>query len=167
MPKMIALKRRRYESKLVNVNDIFDVRSKDVRLLKAMKWATDYVEPPSMVSTVIQDPLLEAVHSAMVEHRAEASNEEPVQIEEPQDSPDPKPEEYTNANVEEETSQEVTVEEEMPQPVQTEDHFEMLRARAISLGIHVDGRWSYSRLQREIDEYNKRTYQRTDLRAEE
>jgi len=37
---------------------------------------------------------------------------------------------------------------------QSPEYSRMLRERATSLGIKVDGRWSDTRVQREIDEYN-------------
>lgn len=79
------------------------------------------------------------------------------------------------SNVEEEPSPLEEIDEDessdmstsTPSPQQTSEYSAMLRNRARSLGIRVDGRWSDERVQREIDEYNKKTYQRMDIRASE
>jgi hypothetical protein len=52
-------------------------------------------------------------------------------------------------------------------PAPNTEYSTMLRNRARNLGLRVDGRWSDERVQREIDEHNKKTYQRMDVRASE
>ncbi len=192
MPKMIATMRQRYDGQTVSKNDVFDVKDKDVRLLKALgrvaklKVAamsaenTSALIPNPIRSTGGGETHQHAVEAKAVEHEIGAvSANAPVPPPEEPASPVDVIENVTEAVPEIDPESEFVdlnllnppdneLEAEMPteNPVEHTEYSKMLRDKAMFLGIRVDGRWSDARVQREIDEYNKRTYQTTALHAE-
>jgi hypothetical protein len=51
MQKLVLLKKYSYAGKHLKPGDIFDAKDADVRLLKALKVAADYVPPPEPKQT--------------------------------------------------------------------------------------------------------------------
>jgi hypothetical protein len=51
MKKLVLLKKYSYAGKHMKPGDIFDAKDADVRLLKALKVAADYVPPPEPKQT--------------------------------------------------------------------------------------------------------------------
>ncbi len=195
MPKMIATMRQRYDGQTVSKNDIFDVKDKDVRLLKALgRVAKLKVEAMSAENTsaLIPNPVRStgqthqhAVEAKVVEPISGGGSTAPLGESEPpvdvteevienviptpiqlEEVVDP---ESDSVNLDELIPPDNESEEEMSKAESFVEHTgysKMLRDKAVFLGIRVDGRWSDARVQREIDEYNKRTYQTTALHAE-
>ncbi len=186
MPKMIATMRQRYDGHTISKNDIFNVKDGDVRLLKALgRVAKLKVAAMSAENTsaLIPNPVRSDDVSHEHTHASQSRIEpQPVPIE-PSPSPlvetetvdmvteevESIPESNLNIDLDELAASDNESETEMSKTESFVEHTEygrMLRDKAMSLGIRVDGRWSDARVQREIDEYNKRTYQHMDIRAE-
>ncbi len=158
MPSMIATKRQRYDGKNISKDDIFNVKDKDIRLLKALGRVTDLAVVKAM-STInnpelVPNPTRVGIGSASVQHRTQSLGVEHESVE---------------TNIAADQSNETSILESIStdEVEQNPEFSKMLRERATSLGVRVVGRWSDSRVQREIDELNAKTYQRMDMHAEE
>ncbi len=189
MTKMISTMRQRYDGHTIAKNDVFDVKDKDMRLLKALGRVTKLkvgAMSAENTSALIPNPTRSdtAAHShtnvsqPRVESEpvpADTPQVEEVVVEEsklvePPPALESEPELYVSdtVNLDEFISSESEPETEMStdNPPENTEYSKMLRDKATFLGIRVDGRWSDARVQREIDEYNKRTYQRMDMQAQ-
>lgn len=157
MPKMVAIVKQRYDGKNILVNEVFDVRDKDVRLLRALRRVKSMAAVKAMTaeneSALVPNPVRRShEHTAVGQQRESVVQNEPV-VSDPGpigDSVDNALNESASPNEESQT-----------------EYSKMLRDRARTIGIHIDGRWSDSRVQREIDEHFKKTYQRMDITATE
>jgi hypothetical protein len=147
---MIALVNQHYGVQRIRKDDVFSVRDEHVKLLKAFGRVKD-VPAVKAMSTENTTELVPVERAHFDFRKVEEKHESPDQIETiPSGQSD-----------EDHRNDESTLIE------QTSEYSRMLRDRATSLGIRVDGRWSDARVQREIDEHNKRTYQHMDMRATE
>ena len=190
MKKMIATNKQRiyhYEGKKILPNETFNVRDEHVILLTALGWVKDMPPVKAMTaentSALIPTPTRTTV---VVESRVgtvglthltgEVTNENTAETEAVESD-------KSQTETHETVLNEIFMEEEAVEGVeqssietgaiasneiqQNPEYSHMLRKRAAALGIKVDGRWSDTRIQREIDEYNAKTYQRMDMRASE
>jgi hypothetical protein len=153
MRKMIALKNQRYGTDRISKDDIFNVRDEHVVLLRALGMAKDM--PSVKAMSTESNPELVPTPVIVVNQPVQESKDERETVSQAAPS---------WQTVQTPKDDETVLESE---PEQSVEYSRMLRERAISLGIRVDGRWSDTRVQREIDEYNKSTYQRTDMRSTE
>jgi hypothetical protein len=154
MKKMVALVSRRFGVERISVGDIFNVPDQHVVLYKALGWVKD-LPPVKAISTQSNPELVPTpVVSSPIVHVQEDKNERQTVS---QAAPSWQTDQTAQNN-------ETMLESE---PDQSVEYSRMLRERAAALGIRVDGRWSDTRVQREIDEYNKNTYQRADMRSTE
>jgi hypothetical protein len=185
MPMMLATKRHIYGNKKIAVGDVYNVSVHDVRLLKALGWITDMTAVKAMTSEttpeLVPTPLRHAVQESkptphVVEETQPVAEETKAELPSlppsPPSTPSPPspPSPPTNIldalnEVVEEEKKEESMSSSSPAP--NTEYSTMLRNRARNLGLRVDGRWSDERVQREIDEHNKKTYQRMDVRASE
>lgn len=161
MKKMIALVRQLYEAKHISAGDIFNVRDEHVILLKALGRVKDMpvVKAMSAENTPELIPTLMRGH-AQTQRVAEAVSETIVAPHAATQQTVETVSEGDKERLSASWDDRVTAEQSI-------EFSRMLRERATALGIHVDGRWSDSRVQREIDEHNKRTYERMDMRPTE
>jgi hypothetical protein len=153
MRKMIALKNQRYGTDRILKDDIFNVRDEHIVLLRALGMVKDM--PPVKAMSTESNPELVHAPTVMVNQPVQESKDERETISQAAPS---------WQTVQTPKDDETVLESE---PEQSVEYSRMLRERATSLGIRVDGRWSDTRVQREIDEYNKNIYQRTDMRSTE
>jgi hypothetical protein len=182
MPMMLATKRHIYGNKKIAVGDVYNVSVHDVRLLKALGWITDMTAVKAMTSEttpeLVPTPLRHAVQESkptpqVVEETQPVAEETKAEL--PPLPPSPPSSVAAIASVTNildalnEVVEEEKKEESMSpsSPAPNTEYSTMLRNRARNLGLRVDGRWSDERVQREIDEHNKKTYQRMDVRASE
>jgi outer membrane biosynthesis protein TonB len=177
---MLAIKNHPYGNKKISEGDVYHVSVHDVRLLKALGWVTDWTDNMTAVKAMTSETTPELVPTPL-RHAVQESKPTPQVIEETQPvaeetkaelppSPPSPPSPPTNIlDALNEVVEEEKKEESMspPSPVPNTEYSTMLRNRARNLGLRVDGRWSDERVQREIDEHNKKTYQRMDVRASE
>jgi outer membrane biosynthesis protein TonB len=179
MPMMLATKRHTYGNKKIAVGDVYNVSVHDVRLLKALGWVTDMTAVKAMTSETTPElappPLRHAVQESkpipqVIEETQPVAEETKAELPPLPPSPPSSPLPPTNIldalnEVVEEEKKEESMSSSSPAP--NTEYSTMLRIRARNLGLRVDGRWSDERVQREIDEHNKKTYQRMDVRASE
>lgn len=169
MPMMLATKRHTYGNKKIAVGDMYNVSVHDVRLLKALGWITDMTAVKAMTTEttpeLIPPPIRHAVQESKPSPRV-VEETQPVVEETKSETPPPASILDALNEVVEEEKNEV---EPMPESsvASNTEYSTMLRNRARNLGLRIDGRWSDERVQREIDEHNKKTYQRMDVRASE
>lgn len=165
MPKMLATKKQRYNGKDISKDDIFDVRNKDVRLLIALKRASSMADVPTMTaentSALVPNPVRE---SAVVSTPAATRTIETAVVSSTPAVESAVVSSTPPANQVEDENTLIETDATMVQPIT--EYSKMLREKARGLGLRVDYRWSDERIQREIDEHNKKTYQRMDMRSE-
>jgi hypothetical protein len=172
MPMMVATKRQQYAGKNINVGDKFHVSVHDVRLLKALDRVTDMTAVKAMTTEttpeLIPPPIRHAVQESKPSPRV-VEETQPVVEETKSETPPPKSIlDSIVAPPVDEKEEESSMPESPPLSMsQNTEYSTMLRNRARNLGLRIDGRWSDERVQREIDEHNKKTYQRMDVRASE
>ncbi len=184
-----ALKPQTYRGQKIKKDEAFTVYGKDVRLLQALgrigkepitvaavgamtTLNTSALLPPlreddDSQHTVEQEPdgdetFLEGA-IAPIAKPGDDSYVEPVVHEIVQEKLDDNL--ILNIMDDVESEDEGTMNQEV-EPQHGPEYYQVLRTRAESLGIRVDGRWSSSRIQREIDEHNQRTYQHMDMQPE-
>jgi hypothetical protein len=174
MPMMVATKKQQYAGKKIDVGDKFHVSIHDVRLLKALDRVADMVAVKAMTTETAPELVPAPIRHVVQEPKPEPKIVEETQpdVEEVQPVAEEVKIDSTNIlDVINEVVEEGKKEEGSMPPSSSlssiSEYSVMLRDRARSLGLRVDGRWSDERVQREIDEYNKRTYQRMDVRASE
>jgi hypothetical protein len=159
MKKMIALINHRYGVDRISKGDVFNVRDEHVVLWKALGKAKDMPVVGAM-STEGSHELIPTRQVDVNLQRAVVQPKEEVHHENANQTETIAPKQANETAENNETMLENGVQ-------QSVEYSRMLRERATALGIHVDGRWSDTRVQREIDDHNKRTYQHMDMRATE
>jgi hypothetical protein len=167
MPMMVATKRHRYGSKKIAAGDTYNVSVHDVRLLKALGWITDMTAVKAMTTETTPELVPPPLRHAVQESKPSPRVVEETQPVAEETKSEPPPVSILDA-VATPPAEEKEEESTMPEsPRQTAEYSMMLRDKARNLGLRIDGRWSDERIQREIDEHNKKTYQRMDVRASE
>lgn len=167
MPMMVATKKQEYAGKKISVGDKFHVSVHDVRLLKALDRITDMVAVKAMTTETTPELVPPPLRHAVQESKPTPHVVEETQPVVEETKSEPPPVSILDA-VATPSAEEKEEESAMPESLrQNTEYSMMLRNRARNLGLRVDGRWSDERVQREIDEHNKKTYQRMDVRASE
>jgi len=180
---MIATNKQRsyrYDGKRILPGEIFDVRDEHVVLLIALGWVKDMAavkamtaeNTPALVPTPTRYetgvgarlPQTVNVQSFVEENLKDENTSETETLESNNFQTDEASETLLTTDSTESLTQTVN-DEEGDVVIQSQEYSKMLRERATALGIKVDGRWSDTRVQREIDEYNAKTYKHMDMRA--
>lgn len=172
---MVATKRQQYAGKNIDVGDKFHVSIHDVRLLKALDRVTDMTAVKAMTSETTPELVPPPIRHAVQEFKPSPRVVEETQpvVEETKSEVPPPPSPSPPASILDALNEVVEEEKKEVEPMpessvtQNTEYSTMLRNRARNLGLRIDGRWSDERVQREIDEHNKKTYQRMDVRASE
>ena len=151
-----AIKKHTYRGSKISINDIYNVHARDVRLLKALKWIQDMPAVGAM-SAVNNPELIPRTHNVIVQ--PSVHEEELIDFSEPLVSEEPlvSDELLNEEPLSEESSDDIL--SKLDAVVELPGYIDVLRQTARNLGLNIDGRWGVERIQREIDEYNQKTYQ--------